>query len=112
MTDIVERLRGAIEDDIGTYPAAVKGFNDERDYEQRDGFKSGWNAANLELDKLHQRLHIEAAAEIERLRDLLREARDGLALGLYDQDCGDPKCEECHGYRLRARIDIALGEKP
>lgn len=34
-----------VDSDIGMYPGAVKGFNDERDYEQRDGFKNGWNAA-------------------------------------------------------------------
>ena len=35
--------------DIGVYPLAVKGYNDERDYEQRDGYKNGWNAAVQEI---------------------------------------------------------------
>jgi hypothetical protein len=34
-----------IDSSFGIYPAAVQGYNDERDYEHRDGFKNGWNAA-------------------------------------------------------------------
>lgn len=34
--------------DMGIYPQAVSGYNDERDYKQRDGFKNGWNAAVME----------------------------------------------------------------
>lgn len=34
-----------VSDHFGIYPQAVKGHGDERDYEQRDGFKNGWNAA-------------------------------------------------------------------
>lgn len=34
-----------VDSDMGIYPAAVSGYDDERDYEQRDGFKNGWNAA-------------------------------------------------------------------
>jgi hypothetical protein len=37
-----------VSEDMGVYPAAIKGYNDERDYEQRDGFKNGWNAAVME----------------------------------------------------------------
>lgn len=35
----------AIEDDIGTYPNAMQGYNDEGDCAQREGIKKGWNAA-------------------------------------------------------------------
>ena len=56
----VERLREALrqicgcdedctEADMDIYPAEIKGYNDERDYEQRDGFKNGWNAAVIEF---------------------------------------------------------------
>ena len=38
----------SVGEEIGVYPAAVRGCNDERDYEQRDGFKNGWNAALME----------------------------------------------------------------
>lgn len=44
---LVEEVRN-IGNDMGIYPQAVKGYNDERDYEQRDGYKNGWNAAILE----------------------------------------------------------------
>lgn len=37
--------------DFGIYPKAVKGYGDERDYEQRDGFKNGWNACIMEYGK-------------------------------------------------------------
>lgn len=37
-----------IDTDYGIYPAAVKGCGEERDYEQRDGFKNGWNAAIMQ----------------------------------------------------------------
>lgn len=37
--------------DMGIYPKAVKGYGDERDYEQRDGFKNGWNAAVMEYGR-------------------------------------------------------------
>lgn len=37
-----------IENHWGMYPAAVSGYNDERDYEQRDGYKNGWNACVME----------------------------------------------------------------
>lgn len=51
----VERLKLAllkiieVDDDMGIYPAAVKGFNDERGYEQRNGYMNGWNAAVTEF---------------------------------------------------------------
>ncbi len=38
----------AVSSDMGIYPAAVKGLGDERDYEQRDGYKNGWNACVME----------------------------------------------------------------
>jgi len=38
----------SISSDMGIYPQSVKGYNDERDYTQRDGFKNGWNAAVIE----------------------------------------------------------------
>jgi hypothetical protein len=41
---LVEEIRN-VDTDMGIYPQAVKGYNDERDYTQRDGFKNGWNAA-------------------------------------------------------------------
>lgn len=31
--------------DMGIYPQAVRGCKDESNYEQRDGFKNGWNEA-------------------------------------------------------------------
>lgn len=34
--------------EMGIYPRAVKGYGDERDYTERDGFKNGWNAAVIE----------------------------------------------------------------
>jgi len=37
-----------VSSDFGIYPQAVKGYNDERDYEQRDGFKNGWNKCVME----------------------------------------------------------------
>lgn len=51
----VERLKLALlkiseaDDDMGIYPVAIKGFNDERDYEQRNGYMNGWNAAVTEF---------------------------------------------------------------
>jgi len=38
----------AVSSDMGIYPQAMKGFGDERDYEQRDGYKNGWNACVME----------------------------------------------------------------
>ena len=38
----------AISSEMGVYPEAVQGYNDERDYTQRDGYKNGWNAAVME----------------------------------------------------------------
>ena len=40
-----------LDNDFGIYPQAVKGYGDERDYEQRDGFKNGWNAAVMEYGR-------------------------------------------------------------
>jgi hypothetical protein len=37
-----------IDADIGVYPAAVTGYNDQRDYAERDAYKNGWNAAVME----------------------------------------------------------------
>lgn len=68
MSDIVERLRGGVDADIGVYPQAVSGYNDERDYEQRDGFKNGWNAAVLQIEGAYEVLLGDAATEIENLR--------------------------------------------
>ena len=36
----------AIPRDIGIYPAAVKGYGEEADYEQRDGYKNGIKTAS------------------------------------------------------------------
>ncbi len=44
---LVRALRG-VGEDIGIYPKAISGYNDERDYKERDGFKNGWNAAVME----------------------------------------------------------------
>lgn len=44
---------------------------------------------------------------VTELECLLREARDALFVGL-DDDCGNPACQDCAGYRLRDRIDAAL----
>lgn len=41
---LVHALRN-VDADLGMYPQAVRGYGDERDYEQRDGYKNGWNAA-------------------------------------------------------------------
>jgi hypothetical protein len=38
----------SIPEHIGVYPAAVKAQNEEQSYEQRDGFKNGWNACIME----------------------------------------------------------------
>jgi hypothetical protein len=38
----------SIPDNMGVYPAAVKGRSAETSYEQRDGFKNGWNACIME----------------------------------------------------------------
>jgi hypothetical protein len=50
---LVEALR-SIQVNMGIYPAAVQGCG-EHDYEQRDGYKNGWNACIMEygvkLDK-------------------------------------------------------------
>lgn len=56
--------------DMGMYPAAVQGCNDERDYKQRDGFKNGWNACVMELgSKIRGALHDERRpwTEIDKL---------------------------------------------
>lgn len=37
-----------ISDNMGIYPAAMKGCGEEHDYEQRDGYKNGWNACVME----------------------------------------------------------------
>jgi len=34
----------SISDNMGVYPASMRGFGEETDYEQRDGYKNGWNA--------------------------------------------------------------------
>ena len=50
-----KRLREAlqqvmeVDNDMGIYPAAVQGYNDERDYTQRDGYMNGWNACAMEF---------------------------------------------------------------
>ncbi len=38
----------AVSGDMGIYPRAVHGLGAERDYEQRDGYKNGWNACVIE----------------------------------------------------------------
>lgn len=48
--------------EMGIYPLAVRGYNDERDYEQRDGFKNGWNAACWELLKKRSKIRKEIEA--------------------------------------------------
>jgi hypothetical protein len=35
--------------DMGMYPAAIVSLDKEIAYEQRDGFKNGWNAACMEF---------------------------------------------------------------
>lgn len=44
---LVEEIYG-VDGDMGIYPSAVKGCDKEHDYEQRNGFKNGWNAAVME----------------------------------------------------------------
>lgn len=56
MTALLQQIEHGT--DMGIYPAAVKCYNDERDYEQRDGFKNGWNACVIEYGRA-----IDAAVE-------------------------------------------------
>ena len=58
---LVQTLRN-VDADMGMYPGAVRGYNDERDYEQRDGFKNGWNAAVMAHGERFDAL-VEKAAE-------------------------------------------------
>lgn len=57
----VEALKAA-DLDMGIYPAAVRGWG-EQDYEQRDGFKNGWNACITEYG--HKTFSILCAAQKE-----------------------------------------------
>jgi hypothetical protein len=80
MVALVERLRAVYDGDdpkadIGIYPAAVKGFDDERDYEQRDGFKNGWNAAVMEYGRAIDSVISEAATLIEQQAAELEQCR-------------------------------------
>jgi len=47
---LIEAVR-SIDNHMGIYPQAVQGFNNEKDYKERDGFKNGWNAAIMEYGK-------------------------------------------------------------
>jgi len=44
---LVHEMRN-VSGEMGIYPKAVKGYGDERDYSERDGYKNGWNAAVIE----------------------------------------------------------------
>src|ERR1051325_22908 len=60
-----------VSSDMGIYPAAVKGYHDERDYTQRDGYKNGWNAAVLEYGRALAEAAARAATANEDLLFLL-----------------------------------------
>lgn len=51
--------------DFGIYPAAIKGYGDERDYEQRDGFKNGWNAAIMEYGQQFGKIVARASEYVQ-----------------------------------------------
>lgn len=72
---IIDELK-AIQGCMGIYPRAVSGYNDERDYEQRDGYKNGWNAAVMEYGK-------EIDSAIDRARS---EIDDDLLLFSADDE--------------------------
>lgn len=48
--------------DMNIYPISVKGYNDETDYERRDGFKNGWNAAAREFLQIQFRMRKEISS--------------------------------------------------
>lgn len=54
----------SVGEDIGIYPAAVRGLGEEKDYEQRDGFKNGWNAALIEHGQAFNAIVEKAAADL------------------------------------------------
>jgi len=60
-----------VDSDMGMYPAAVSGCNDERDYKQRDGYKNGWNAAVIEYttacEKVIEQAHIGISDDLVML---------------------------------------------
>lgn len=60
----------AIDSNMGLYPAALKGHSEEKDYEQRDGFKNGWNACVCEYGrKLNHAIEVstESANNTDKL---------------------------------------------
>lgn len=67
----VEELERAIrqmldvDSEMGIYPAAVSGYNDERDYAQRDGFKNGWNAAVMNYGEAMSKIATATLAQQE-----------------------------------------------
>lgn len=77
--------------DMGIYPAAVSGYNDERDYKERDGYKNGWNAAVKEF------VHI-AFTIAKNIRSLPSSAADRGVAAIRSQGLL-LAAEICDGYK-------------
>ncbi len=56
----LEAVIEAVDSNMGIYPQAMSGYNDERDYKERDGFKNGWNACVIEYGKQFRKAIVEA----------------------------------------------------
>ncbi len=102
--------------EMGIYPAAVKGLSKEKDYDQRDGFKNGWNAAVIEygsaLDAAAERASEGMSDELQMLLGAnLGSLRDGvLHLNMndvwgwacaYSEEVPPEKLEEVSGLYKR-----------
>ena len=97
--------------DYPTYAAAeLTGIN-RRSIER-------WEAAQLDdpsptIHNARVAIRSEFKEEVERLRGLLREAREYLTpFNDGDHGCADGECPECDMLRLGLRIDAELGAQP
>jgi hypothetical protein len=89
--DALVKALESVGDDIGIYPQAVRGYNDERDYEQRDGYKNGWNAAIIEYGQAFRKA-VVAASDMDDdvlmllASDMVSLRRDGTTLWINFND--------------------------
>lgn len=60
--NLVRKMEG-VSSNMGIYPQAIKGMGEEKDYEQRDGYKNGWNAAVLNYGQSLSKAVFEAMDE-------------------------------------------------
>lgn len=92
-TALVLALRD-VGSDIGLYPAALKGMNDERDYAQRDGYKNGFNAGVMEYGGAVEKVIEQATAGLSEdlvmllASDILSMGQDGKLLVNFNDTWG------------------------